>query len=515
MPAKKYMGYDPGNIPRALAMVRKGHSIHEAAVSCGIPASTVRDKLRCTHPRSKPGAPTVLSPDVENRAVSWILDMAKRGFPVNTRKLTDYVAQNIRDSGKVTKFKNGVPGKKWVKHFLQRHPNIARRVPSVLPKYRAIVKEGQIRSWFKEIGDFIELEGFQDVLLDPSRIFNMDETAVRTIPTKDVVLAEVGSRYVHARVGNSDKESYTALFGASASGILAPTLILYPYKQRIPGEIFRKLPQGWAAGKTETGWMNRDTFFLYLRDVFYPYLLESNIQFPVILFVDGHKSHVSHLSTEFCKKSRIILVCLHPNTTQITQPLDVCFFRPLKVHWNQLLVAWRIDNRGELLPKSEIAPLLKQAVDKMENLATTLANGFRRCGLYPFNSDSVNYSSLTSGKPDEPMGDSRSSPMRVAEPETDNINHIGCLEQLESFLSPQQLQCFKQQTDMENWTGPIEDTGLYLVWNKMGGERGTALVSGAEVDPLDSDGEVPPFFGFPEGNTETAAPSKQMKSIEA
>lgn len=80
-----------------------------------------------------------------------------------------------------------------------------------------------------EVDEYLRTDGFRDVLHDPRRIANMDETAVRTVPTKEVMLAESGVPYVPARVGNSDKESCTALFAATADGILAPTLMLYPY----------------------------------------------------------------------------------------------------------------------------------------------------------------------------------------------------------------------------------------------------------------------------------------------
>lgn len=120
-----------------------------------------------------------------------------------------------------------------MREFFKRHPNISRRIPSVIPKHRASVTENMLRAWFTEIRDFLEMEGLTDIMLDPT---NMDETAVRTIPTKEVVLAEVGTPYVYARVGNSDKESYTALFAATADGKLAPTLMLFPYKERMPGE---------------------------------------------------------------------------------------------------------------------------------------------------------------------------------------------------------------------------------------------------------------------------------------
>lgn len=491
------MQHNPEKVSAALKMIRTGHSVRHAAFFYGVPASTLRDKFRLSHPRSRPGAPTVLNEKVEDYAVAWVLDMAKAGFPVSTRTLRASVAYYVKKRGVPNTFKDGVPGKKWTRLFLRRHPSISRRVPSLLPKYRAVVTEGQIRSWFAEITKYIESEGHHQILQDPSRIFNMDETAVSTVPTKEVVLAGVGSRYVHARVGNSDKESYTALFGASASGVLVPPLMIFPYKQRIPRDIFQMLPEGWAAGRTQSGWMNRDTFYEYLRDVFVPWLQNQEAELPVILFVDGHKSHVSHLSMEVCKKSGIILICLPANTTQITQPLDVCFFRPLKEYWNQILVDWRIDHRGGQLPKCEIAPLLKKAVDKMDNLTSTLVNGFKRCGLFPFDPESVNYSSLTSENSAVP----EPSPVEVESLVTQSDGGIreSTMEYFESYLSPQQMKCFKDNLKMRNWTGPTEDTGLFAVWKRMRdnncGSSDNAIIEAAGHL---SEEEEPLFLGFPE-----------------
>lgn len=507
------MQYSPTQLTTALESIRRGSQIRNVSRSSGIPESTLRGRLNERYHRQKPGAPTALPSHVESYAVNWVLEEARRGFPVSTGKLIACVAHYIKKKRLVTKFKNGTPGKKWLQHFLRRHPNISRRIPSSLPKHRAIVTEKQIRDWFAEIKNFIRADKHEQILKDPTRVFNMDETAVRTVPTKEVVLAGTGIRHLHVRVGNSDKESYTALFAANASGALAPTMILFPYKQRIPGEIYRKLPTNWAAGRTDTGWMNQDTFYLYLRDVFHPWLMKKKIVLPVIVFVDGHKSHVSDLSTEFCKKSGIILICLSPNTTQITQPLDVSFFRPLKLFWNQLLTEWRIDHAGEVLPRCEIAPLLQKAIDKMSNLSPTLTNGFRRAGLYPFDVDAVDFMSLVSANNDAQTTHGGTSSM--AHNLTHDFEHAEgnrqqFHEKLESYLTNGQLETFRANLIAERWTGPIEDHNLFLVWKKAairnGAEDETATTNPEEFnDSLESE---PEFKGFENDSVEFSCPSQ-------
>lgn len=494
MTPRKNMQYTSECLSAALVSIRKGSRIRQVSRSSGIPESTLRDKLKGLHQQSKPGAPTVLTGDEENRIVEWVLDMAKMGFPVNTQKLTTCVAHFVK--GRKTKFKDGIPGEKWIESFLKRHPNVARRVPSVLPKYRAEVSEASLRQWFTEIQAHVNAEGNGCVLKDPSRIFNMDETAVRTIPTKEVVLAETGTHHLYARVGNSDKESYTALFAANALGTLAPSLMLFPYKQRIPGEIIKNLPPNWAAGRTESGWMNRDTFYLYLRDIFHPWLLKEKVALPIIVFVDGHKSHVSPLTTELCQKTGIVLICLPPNSTQTTQPLDVSFFRPVKCFWNQLLIEWRIDNRGEMLTRSEIAPLLQKAVDKMPNLTSTLVNGFRRSGLYPFDMDAIDYGSLVTNSQKQSAVQTPDPFPGTAGSSSSYTRPNDFVRQLESYLTKEQMQCFEENANAEAWPGSIKDTNLFVVWKKAKFGLGTSNTASSMSRFAKELEDEPPFEGF-------------------
>ena len=51
---------------------------------------------------------------------------------------------------------------------------------------------------------------------------------------------------------------------------------------------------------------------------------------PVILWVDGHVSHLAAQMARFCRVNGIILFILLGNTTFIIQPFDVGIFSELK-----------------------------------------------------------------------------------------------------------------------------------------------------------------------------------------
>jgi hypothetical protein len=50
----------------------------------------------------------------------------------------------------------------------------------------------------------------------------------------------------------SEKGNITALLTLSASGAIAPTMQVFPYK-RLPEEIVTQCPDGWAIGRVDDG----------------------------------------------------------------------------------------------------------------------------------------------------------------------------------------------------------------------------------------------------------------------
>ena len=58
---------------------------------------------------------------------------------------------------------------------------------------------------------------------------------------------------------------------------------------------------------------------------------------PLILFVDGHKSHVTLEVIDLAREKNVILFCLPPHTTHALQPLDVAVFKSLKAYFLELV----------------------------------------------------------------------------------------------------------------------------------------------------------------------------------
>ena len=97
--------------------------------------------------------------------------------------------------------------------------------------------------------------------------------------------------------------------------------------------------------------MVSETFYSYVANVFYPWCIKNQIELPVILYVDGHSSHITKPLSDFCVDHKIELVALFPNATHIMQPMDVSLFRSLKISWKDAVRKWRIDNDGAFLTK--------------------------------------------------------------------------------------------------------------------------------------------------------------------
>ena len=82
----------------------------------------------------------------------------------------------------------------------------------------------------------------------------------------------------------------------------------------------------------EKGWMDADSFFEFIC-YFDAWVKKLKIVHPVILWVDGHMSHLAAQMARFCHVNGIILFVLLGNTMFIIQPFDVGIFSELKQAW--------------------------------------------------------------------------------------------------------------------------------------------------------------------------------------
>lgn len=356
-------------------------------------------------------------------------------------------------------FRNGIPGKHWYQGFLARNPSISQRVTQVLTAARIAATEEKIRAWFVQVQQYLEENNLLDILEDPTRIFNCDESAFFLCPKGEGVLTRKGAKTVYTASGNNDKENLTVSLGASATGKLMPIFSIFPYK-RMQTKVLQKLPKEWAIGKSSNGWMTCKTFYEYITNIFYQFLLKEKVKFPVILFLDGHTSHLCYALSTFCKEKGIILIALLPNSTHIMQPMDVTVFHPLKTAWKRKIQDWRLKNNGSRLAREDFGPLLKDCISSIK--AETVQKGFKACGLYPFDPNSPNYGRLVQTSVASSTNDTTNAV--TAKSTCDNE----FLQKFNEYLGTEKIKLFRQCSD-GIWSGNIKDENLFYFWRKLHG----------------------------------------------
>ena len=253
-------------------------------------------------------------------------------------------------------------------------------------------------------------------------------------------------------------------------------MVLFWY-ERIPAYVTRSFPSEWILGNTTSGWMTAESFFAYMTTQFYPWLLKNNIEFPVIVFVDGHSSHLSLPLSKFCAEKNIVLISLYPNATHILQPLDVAVFRPLKNEWKKIIDNHRLECDFQGIKKDKFAVLLQKALDNMKNKDTVIKNGFKTCGITPFTPNNIDFdlTKKTKKKKDAVLSQLTNQVNPSVDPDSpihsnnnekeEAMHHVKYLEQ---SLTPETLEDFKNAVFNGSFqVSNSSDEGLFNHWVKV------------------------------------------------
>ena len=83
-------------------------------------------------------------------------------------------------------------------------------------------------------------------------------------------------------------------------------------------------------GLSESGWIDGELFDLWFRHHF---LSHTPPLHPLLLLLDGHSSHYTSSVINKAAEEGIIMFCLLPHSTHLTQPLDKGCFSILKRYW--------------------------------------------------------------------------------------------------------------------------------------------------------------------------------------
>ncbi|XP_055645391.1 uncharacterized protein LOC129781915 [Toxorhynchites rutilus septentrionalis] len=252
-PRKKiHRVYDEELLQKCLESVKTGgKTIYRASKSFWIPVSTIRFRMGEKWTKKiRKGPPTVLHPDDEIKIIHWLKEMESKGFPVFKETFFHKVKSFFENNSNPNPFKNGVPGRKWFAGFLNRHKGqITIRTPEGVSAASSVVSEFDIRGWFTRVEKHIEDNGLGEILLEPNRMYNGDETSFFLHPKTKAMLATPGNRNIHEIEHASPHTNITVMFTFGADGSMVPPDVILPM-QRIRQELLRSFPGDWGIGKS-------------------------------------------------------------------------------------------------------------------------------------------------------------------------------------------------------------------------------------------------------------------------
>ena len=137
--------------------------------------------------------------------------------------------------------------------------------------------------------------------------------------------------------------------------------------------------------KSTSGWIDSELFLLWFKKLFLKFAVSER---PLVLIVDGHKSHENIELIDCARKNNIILLCLPPHTTHALQPLDVSVFKSLKSHFSKALRAWCFTKKDFVVTKRDFARVVKVPFESSFSI-TNIKSGFAKCGIYPQSNSTI------------------------------------------------------------------------------------------------------------------------------
>ena len=187
-----------------------------------------------------------------------------------------------------------------------------------------------------------------------------------------------------------NKEGVTVMGCFSADGEKVKQQCIFAY-ERVPAVLKSSFPDTMHLSISKTGWMNTDLFIEFIKDIFHPHVVKKHgLHVPVVLFIDGHSSHLSLDVCLLCDELEIILIQLYPNSTFLTQPADVACFKSLKSIWRKVIDDYKGNDMSKIVSKPAFGHLMEKSFAQLTS--NTIVNGFKASGIYPWNPKNINFS---------------------------------------------------------------------------------------------------------------------------
>ena len=306
----------------AIEAVKSGASVYRAAIEHGVPRMTLQDRIsgRVVH-GVKSGPKPYLSPTEEKEVAEFLVQTSKAGYGRSRKQIMQLAESTAHDKGLLESGKRVSNG--WYCRFMERQPQLTLRRGDPIASVRMECTSKEVmEEYFKLLKSTLTEH---NLLNEPSRIYNVDETGMPLDHCPPKVVAYKGQKKVRTRT-SGNKSQVTVIACVSATGQVIPPFVIFDAKMLNLDWTKGEVP-GTRYGLSATGWVDTLLFKKWLTD----HLLKNAVRDrPLLLILDGHGSHYQPELITYAKKNGVVLFCLPPHTTHESQPLDTSVFKPLK-----------------------------------------------------------------------------------------------------------------------------------------------------------------------------------------
>ena len=146
------------------------------------------------------------------------------------------------------------------------------------------------------------------------------------------------------------------------------------------------VPHGWLPLANKSGWMDEDGFLLLLKHLRSQIACSPTKQ--VLVFVDGHSSHVGFSVVMYFKEQGIKLQTLPPHTSHGSQPLDQICYGPFKRYLKQGHDAFIRKNPGKGITIYDV-PFISKLAYQESFYGTHIKKGFSATGIFQLNRTAI------------------------------------------------------------------------------------------------------------------------------
>lgn len=155
----------------------------------------------------------------------------------------------------------------------------------------------------------------------------------------------------------------------------------------MPGRIFKEkmwnnnLPPDTKLGLGDKGYIDDELALKYLWHFHHQTRKRQRGRYRLLIF-DGHGSHCTYEFLSVASQLDIIVLCLPPHSTHLTQPLDlVCF--SIEKHYHSKAIEEHVRHGKDTFTKQTFLQVLQQ-IRKLTFIKANIMTAFTRAGIQPF-----------------------------------------------------------------------------------------------------------------------------------